>query len=176
VGGLQSPPSAMGDSLNRFPPFPLATATADHGLGLRRLLRHAHDVPRVQHHGACVDTSRRLDYFSEEARQTREARDAAAARPAPHPRYSSHATPSSVLLPPPSSAVAPKFKKNFGFMFSFLGRTFFIIFSGTMALAMSNWLGYVLGGLTFRALTELGQWDLALGGPLRCAPSPAAPN
>lgn len=45
-------------------------------------------------------------------------------------------------------AVAPKFHRNFGFMFSFVGRSLFIVFCGTMAFAMANWLGYVVGAGT----------------------------
>jgi hypothetical protein len=34
-------------------------------------------------------------------------------------------------------------------MFSFVGRTLFIIFAGTMALSMGQWLAYAVGALTF---------------------------
>ena len=46
------------------------------------------------------------------------------------------------------SNLAPRLQRNFGFMFSFLGRTLFIVFCGSMAFAMGNWLGYVVGALT----------------------------
>jgi hypothetical protein len=44
--------------------------------------------------------------------------------------------------------VAPRFQRNFGFMYSFLGRTAFIIFAGTMTMALGQWLAYVVGALT----------------------------
>ena len=44
--------------------------------------------------------------------------------------------------------LAPKLQRNFGFMFSFSGRTLFIMFCGSMAFAMGNWLGYIIGALT----------------------------
>jgi COPI associated protein len=44
--------------------------------------------------------------------------------------------------------LAPKFRKNFGFMFSFAGRTIFIIFCATMLFALNAWLGYLAGALT----------------------------
>lgn len=34
-------------------------------------------------------------------------------------------------------------------MFSFVGRTLFIIFAGTMALSMGQWLAYTIGAITF---------------------------
>lgn len=33
-------------------------------------------------------------------------------------------------------------------MFSFVGRTIFIVFCATMAFAMANWLGYLIGAIT----------------------------
>jgi hypothetical protein len=47
------------------------------------------------------------------------------------------------------SFVAPRIQRNFGFMFSFIGRTLFIIFCGTMACAIGYWLGYIMGTATF---------------------------
>lgn len=47
------------------------------------------------------------------------------------------------------SFVGPRIQRNFGFMFTFTGRTLFLIFCGTMALAMGNALGYVMGAATF---------------------------
>jgi len=44
--------------------------------------------------------------------------------------------------------LARPLQRNFGFMFSFAGRTFFIVFCGSMAFAMGNWLGYLVGSLT----------------------------
>ncbi len=44
--------------------------------------------------------------------------------------------------------MAPKFQRNFGFMYSFLGRSFFIFFAGTMAYALNNWLSWITGSLT----------------------------
>lgn len=44
--------------------------------------------------------------------------------------------------------LAPKFKRNFGFMFSFYGRTIFILFCSTMLFALNAWLGYLAGSLT----------------------------
>lgn len=46
------------------------------------------------------------------------------------------------------SNLAPKFRRNFGFMFSFLGRIFFIFFSGTMCFASDSILGYIIGAVT----------------------------
>jgi len=46
------------------------------------------------------------------------------------------------------SNLAPRLQRNFGFMFSFTGRTLFIVFCGSMAFAMGNWLSYVVGALT----------------------------
>lgn len=51
---------------------------------------------------------------------------------------------------PPLVAVGARLKANFGFMFSFTGRTLFILFCGTIAFALSHWLGYIFGSLTFR--------------------------
>ena len=46
------------------------------------------------------------------------------------------------------SNLAPRLQRNFGFMFSFTGRTLFIVFCGSMAFAMGNTLAYVVGSLT----------------------------
>jgi hypothetical protein len=46
------------------------------------------------------------------------------------------------------SALAPRFQRNFGFMYSFSGRTFFIIFAGTMVFAMNLPVAWVVGALT----------------------------
>lgn len=46
------------------------------------------------------------------------------------------------------SFLSSRFKRNFGFMFSYLGRTGFIVFSGTMALSMANIPGYLVGAAT----------------------------
>lgn len=43
-----------------------------------------------------------------------------------------------------------RLKANFGFMFSFTGRSLFILFCGTIAFALNHWLGYLFGALTFR--------------------------
>lgn len=45
--------------------------------------------------------------------------------------------------------MAPKFRRNFGFMFSYAGRTVFIIFSGTMLFAMNYWIAFIVGAVTF---------------------------
>lgn len=52
--------------------------------------------------------------------------------------------------------LAPKFKKNFGFMFSFIGRTLFILFCATMCFALAAWLGYLAGSITAREFPPLG--------------------
>jgi len=56
------------------------------------------------------------------------------------------------LAPPasrrPPPAVAPKFQRNFGFMYSFSGRSLFIVFAGSMVYAMNNWLAWIVGSLT----------------------------
>lgn len=44
--------------------------------------------------------------------------------------------------------LAPRFKRNFGFLFSFIGRTVFIIFCATMCFALNAWLGYLAGAVT----------------------------
>lgn len=59
------------------------------------------------------------------------------------------ATHRRACIHPCSLAVAPRLRRNFGFMFSFVGRALFIIFCATMTFAMNNWLGYVVGSLTF---------------------------
>ena len=46
--------------------------------------------------------------------------------------------------------LAPKFKANFGFMFSFIGRTVFILFCSTLCFAMGGALGYIAGAATAR--------------------------
>ena len=46
------------------------------------------------------------------------------------------------------SALAPRFQRNFGFMYSFAGRSAFIIFSGTMVFAMNQVLAWIVGSLT----------------------------
>ena len=46
------------------------------------------------------------------------------------------------------SALAPKFQRNFGFMYSFTGRSLFIIFAGSMVFAMNQVLGWIVGGFT----------------------------
>ena len=67
------------------------------------------------------------------------------------------------------SNIAPKFRRNFGFMFSFYGRyvvsmslcgsrpclvrsprcrTLFILFCATMLFALNTWLGWLVGALT----------------------------
>lgn len=56
----------------------------------------------------------------------------------------------AVLIP----AVAPRFRGNFGFMFSFTGRTVFIIFCGTMLLALDMWLGWLVGIITIRTFHD----------------------
>ena len=48
-----------------------------------------------------------------------------------------------------STTVAPKLRRNFGFIFSFFGRAMFIMFCGTLLLATGNWIGYLVGGITF---------------------------
>jgi hypothetical protein len=49
--------------------------------------------------------------------------------------------------------LAPKFRRNFGFMFSFIGRTVFILFCATMLFALNAWLGYLSGCVTAGAYT-----------------------
>jgi COPI associated protein len=44
--------------------------------------------------------------------------------------------------------IAPKLRKNFGFVFSFWGRAVFIVFCGSMVMALSYWLAYIIGGVT----------------------------
>lgn len=44
--------------------------------------------------------------------------------------------------------MAPKLRRNFGFMFSFYGRTFFILFCATMLFALNVWLGWLMGVIT----------------------------
>lgn len=44
--------------------------------------------------------------------------------------------------------LAPKFRRNFGFMFSFIGRAIFIVFSATMLFAMDYWIAFIVGGVT----------------------------
>lgn len=44
--------------------------------------------------------------------------------------------------------VAPKFRRNFGFIFSFVGRTVFLLFCSTMLFALAVWLGYLIGAVT----------------------------
>jgi hypothetical protein len=46
------------------------------------------------------------------------------------------------------AAVAPKFQKNFGFMYSYVGRSLFIFFAATMTYALYNWLSWITGTLT----------------------------
>ena len=46
------------------------------------------------------------------------------------------------------SNLAPKFRRNFGFMFSFIGRTVFLLFCATMCFALAVWLGYLIGAIT----------------------------
>ena len=57
--------------------------------------------------------------------------------------------PASPHSPPPSSrAVAPKLRANFGFMFSFTGRTLFILFCATVLFALNNLLSQIVGAVT----------------------------
>lgn len=48
---------------------------------------------------------------------------------------------------------APRFKANFGFMFSFLGRTLFILFCATLLYSLNYIAGWIVG--TFTALSGL---------------------
>lgn len=52
--------------------------------------------------------------------------------------------------------LAPRFKRNFGFLFSFIGRTVFIIFCATMCFALNAWLGYLAGAVTAGASLQHG--------------------
>ena len=47
--------------------------------------------------------------------------------------------------------LAPKFKANFGFMFSFAGRTIFILFCATLCFALNGVFGWISGSATARA-------------------------
>lgn len=46
------------------------------------------------------------------------------------------------------AACQVKLRKNFGFLFSFAGRTFFLLFTSTISLASGTTMGRILGGLT----------------------------
>lgn len=44
--------------------------------------------------------------------------------------------------------LAPMIKRNFGFLFSFVGRAIFILFCATLCYAFNNWLGWIVGSVT----------------------------
>jgi hypothetical protein len=43
----------------------------------------------------------------------------------------------------------PRIQRLFGFLFTFFGRAIFVVFAATMVLAIGEWPGYILGGVTF---------------------------
>jgi len=44
--------------------------------------------------------------------------------------------------------LAPRFRRNFGFLFSFVGRASFIIFCASLLFALGIWFGYLIGAVT----------------------------
>eukprot|EP00937_MAST-01D_sp_MAST-1D-sp2_P005740 g5740.t1 len=47
------------------------------------------------------------------------------------------------------SSLDDTIRTNFGFMFSYWGRAFFIVFMGTLCCALDTILGYIAGSLMF---------------------------